>query len=95
MKCVQFSLTYACSGGASAVVTVSVDGQSANGGSAGVIVYTGGTSQISDLCRPEKSGECFDCCQGFEFAPSAISIMINIDAAIGRDLSDVISPFCR
>jgi hypothetical protein len=61
------------SGGDSAVVTVTIDGQTTHGGSAGVIKYYGGTSQISEICRPEKSGECFDCCQGFEFATSASS----------------------
>ena len=54
-----------CTGGDSAVVSVSVDGQTIHGGSAAVIVYSGGTSQVAEMCRPEKSGECFDCCQGF------------------------------
>ncbi len=47
------------------MVSVSVDGQTIHGGSAAVIVYSGGTSQVAEMCRPEKSGECFDCCQGF------------------------------
>ncbi len=72
-KSMYVSLNTGFSGGNSAVVFVSIDGQSTQGGSAGVIVYTGGTSQIAEMCRPEKSGECFDCCQGFEFALSFIA----------------------
>ncbi len=68
------------------MVTVNIDGQTAHGGSAGVIVYTGGTSQISEMCTPEKSGECFDCCQGFEisFAIAVMRVILNYCAYFFR-----------
>jgi hypothetical protein len=75
-KRLYVSLTSSCSGGSSAVATVRIDGQTAQGGSAGVIKYTGGTSQIHEMCRPEKSGECFDCCQGIKFAISGSSYIL-------------------
>jgi len=53
-------------GGESVVVSITVDGQTVQGSPASSIEFTGGTSMVSRHCRPEKTGECFDCCQGLK-----------------------------
>ena len=61
-------------GGVSAVVTVTVDGQTTQGSLETSIRYSGPTVMVSALCRSERTGECFDCCQGKEMCTQHIRV---------------------